>query len=201
MVILCLMAQQKGMVINMMDDDRIVELYWRRSEEAIGETASKYGKYLHSIAYRILTDTRDAEECVSDTYVDAWNAMPPRRPAILSTFLGKITRRISIDMWRKRNADKRGGGELPLVLEELEDCVSGTDSVIEEAERRELIRKIDTFLRTLPENERQVFLRRYWYFEPVSSIAKRFRFSESKTTSMLHRTRGKLRALLEKEGY
>ncbi len=184
-----------------MEDNQIVELYWQRSEDAIPETAEKYGKYLHSISYRVLSDTEDAEECVNDSYVDAWNAMPPHRPSILSTFLGKITRRISIDRWRKKNAEKRGGGEITLALDELEECVSGSGSVEDEAERRELRAALNGFLLTLGESERKVFLCRYWYLEPVPVIAKRFAFSESKVTSMLHRTRGKLRTLLEKEGY
>ena len=184
-----------------MEDNQIVELYWQRSEDAIPETAEKYGKYLHSISYRVLSDTEDAEECVNDSYVDAWNAMPPHRPSILSTFLGKITRRISIDRWRKKNAEKRGGGEITLALDELEECVSGEGSVEDEAERRELTTMIDRFLLAIPDTERRVFLCRYWYLEPVPVIAKRFAFSESKVTSMLHRTRGKLRTLLEKEGY
>ena len=184
-----------------MEDNRIIDLYWQRNEDAILETASKYGKYLHSIAYQVLSNTQDAEECVNDTYIDAWNTMPPHRPSILSTFLGKITRRISIDLWRKYSAEKRGGGEVALALDELEDCVSGNGSVEEESERRELTRKINEFLLALPVTERQVFLCRYWYMDSVSSIAKQFDYSESKITSMLHRTRAKLRVLLEKEGY
>lgn len=183
-----------------MEDDRIIDLYWNRSEEAISETALKYGKYLYSIAYQVLSNGQDAEECVNDTYYDAWNTIPPHRPSILSTFLGKFTRRISIDLWRKNNAEKRGNSEIILVLDELEDCVSGSGSVEEESERRELTRKINDFLRALPDTERQVFLCRYWYMDSIASIAKQFSFSESKTTSMLHRTRTKLRALLEKEG-
>ena len=111
-----------------MEDNILVELYWARSEDAISETSTKYGKYCYTIAYHILANPEDAEESVNDTYLDAWNAMPPHRPAVLSTFLGKITRRISIDKWRRRTADKRGGGEIPLVLDELADFVpSGHD--------------------------------------------------------------------------
>lgn len=184
-----------------MEDSCIVDLYWQRNEDAISETARKYGKYLHSIAYQVLSNIQDAEECVNDTYSDAWNTIPPHRPSVLSTFLGKITRRISIDLWRKYSAEKRGSGEIALALDELEDCVSGNGSVEEESERRELTRKINEFLFALPITERQVFLCRYWYMDSIASIAKRFGFSESKVTSMLHRTRAKLRVLLEKEGY
>ena len=184
-----------------MEDNNIVELFWSRSESAIAETELKYGKYLHSISYRILTDTEDARECVNDTYNDAWQSMPPHRPLVLSTFLGKITRRISIDRWRMRNAQKRGSGEIVLVLDELEDCVSGSDSVEGEMERRELAELLNSFLGTLADTERRVFLCRYWYMDSIQTIAKKFGFSQSKVTSMLHRTRGKLRTMLEKEGY
>ena len=184
-----------------MDDERIVALYWSRSEAAITETASKYGGYLNSISYNILVNREDAQECVNDTYNDAWNSMPPHRPSILSTFLGKITRRISIDRWRKLNAEKRGGGELTLALDELEDCVSGSGSVEDEIQRRELAKLFNDFLNTLPATERRVFLCRYWYMDSIQSIALQFGFSKSKVASMLHRTRAKLRTVLEKEGY
>lgn len=184
-----------------MDDDRIIELYWKRSENDISETATKYGSYLNSISYNILVNREDAQECVNDTYHDAWNSMPPHRPSILSTFLGKITRRISIDRWRRLNAEKRGGGELTLALDELEDCVSGSGSVEDEIKRRELAKLFNDFLNTLPVTERRVFLCRYWYMDSIQSIAQQFGFSQSKVASMLNRTRGKLRAQLVKEGY
>ena len=185
----------------MMEDARIIDLYWQRDESAISETAAKYGKYLHSISYGILRNEEDAEECVSDTYAGAWQAMPPHRPSVLSAFLGKITRRISISLWRKRSAEKRGGGETALALDELEECVSGEGNAESEAERRELREKLNAFLRALPPTERQVFLRRYWYMDPVADIAGRFACSESRIRSMLYRTRKKLRAMLEEEGY
>lgn len=184
-----------------MDDERIVALYWSRSETAITVTASKYGSYLNNISYNILVNREDAQECVNDTYHDAWNSMPPHRPSILSTFLGKITRRISIDRWRKLNAEKRGGGELTLALDELEDCVSGSGSVEDEIQRRELAKLFNDFLNTLPATERRVFLCRYWYMDSIQTIAKQFGFSQTKVASMLHRTRAKLRTVLEKEGY
>ena len=184
-----------------MDDESIVALYWSRAEAAITETALKYENYLTGIARNILSDREDVRECVNDTYHAAWNSMPPHRPSLLSTFLGKITRRISIDRWRRQNAEKRGGGQLPLALEELEDCVSGSGGVEDEVERRELAELFNDFLNTLPVTERRVFLCRYWYMDPVQSIARQFGFSRSKVTSMLYRTRAKLRAVLEKEGY
>ena len=184
-----------------MDDELIVKLYWDRSEHAISETSRKYGAYCHSIAYSILQSREDAEESVNDTYMDAWNAMPPHRPSILATFLGKITRRISIDRWRSLNRIKRGGGEVTLALEELEQCIAGSQSPEREIEKKELAQAINRFLDKLPILERRVFLSRYWYMESIQQIAARFRFSQSKVTSMLFRTRNKLRRLLEKEGY
>ena len=184
-----------------MEDNRIIDLYWERNERAISETTEKYGKYLHSISYQILQNAEDAKECVNDTYNDAWQSMPPHRPSILSTFLGKITRRISIDLWRKYSAEKRGGGVTALALDELEECVSGTGDIMAEVERLELQKKLNDFLLALPQTERQVFICRYWYMDAVSDIAKQFAFSESKIKSMLYRTRNKLRTMLEKEGY
>lgn len=186
---------------NQASDDYIVELYLQRSESAIRETAEKYGYYCHSIAYNILMNREDAEESVNDTWLDAWRSIPPHKPTVLSTFLGKITRRISIDRWRKKQADKRGGGEMNLVLDELADCISTADDVEAEIEQHEMARIIREFLDTLPAAERRVFLRRYWYMDSVAVIAASFGFSESKTASMLHRTRIKLRAKLESEEY
>lgn len=184
-----------------MDDKKIVELYWSRSEQAISETQSKYGSYCYSIAYNILGNNEDAEESVNDTYNDAWNSIPPHRPSILSTFLGKITRCISIDKWRNYNAKKRGGGELPLVISELQDCISDEGTVEREFEKQHLSDIINTFVKSLPETEQKVFLCRYWYMDSIASICKQFNFSESKVKSMLFRTREKLRVVLEKEGF
>ena len=184
-----------------MDDQKIIDLYWSRSETAITETDQKYGKYCYSIAYNILTNNEDAEESVSDTYMAAWKAMPPKRPSILATFLGKITRHLSIDRWRSRNRYKRGGGEIVLALEELEQCVAGSHDVESEIEKKELVRSINRFLETLPVAERRVFLARYWYMDSIQDIASHWGFSQSKVMSMLFRTRNKLRRQLEKEGY
>lgn len=184
-----------------MDDQIIVNLYFQRSEKAITETAAKYGNYCYSIAFNILNNNEDAEESVNDTYNDAWNSIPPHRPSILATFLGKITRRISIDRWRKQNAVKRGGGEIPLVLDELQDCIANVTSVEEEYEKQHLSDVINTFVKSLPETEQKVFLCRYWYVDSISAISKQFGFSESKVKSMLFRTREKLRLVLIKEGF
>lgn len=183
-----------------MEDEHIVELYWARSENAISETSVKYGKYCYAIAYHILLSAEDAEESVNDTYLNAWNSMPPHRPTVLSAFLGKITRRISIDRWRMHNAKKRGGGETTLVLDELEECVSSGHDVEREIEEREIIRVLDAFLGKLSQNERDVFMCRYFFVMPVSEICEKFGFGQSKVKSMLSRTRKKLWADLEKEG-
>ena len=183
-----------------MNDKNIVDLYFNRDEEAITQTDKKYGRYCYSIAYNILMSREDAEESVSDTYMTAWRAIPPRRPSVLSTFLGKITRHISIDRWRERSAYKRGGGEVTLVLEELKDCVAGLQNVEMEYERKELIRAYVKFLDMLPDTERRVFLCRYWYVDSVEAIAEKFGFSQSKVKTMLYRTRAKLRKQLAEEG-
>lgn len=184
-----------------MNDKNIVDLYFNRDEEAITQTDKKYGRYCYSIAYNILTNKEDAEESVSDTYMTAWRAIPPRRPSVLSTFLGKITRHISIDRWRERSAYKRGGGEVTLALEELKDCVAGLQNVEMEYERKELIRAYVKFLDTLPITERRVFLCRYWYVDSVEAIAEKFGFSQSKVKTMLYRTRKKFRKTLWEEGF
>ena len=184
-----------------MNDKNIVDLYFNRDEEAIAQTDKKYGRYCYSIAYNILTNKEDAEESVSDTYMTAWRAIPPRRPSVLSTFLGKITRHISIDRWRERSAYKRGGGEVTLALEELEDCVAGLQNVEMEYERKELIRAYVKFLDALPVTERRVFLCRYWYVDSVDTIAEKFGFSQSKVKTMLYRTRKKLHKTLWEEGF
>ena len=182
-----------------MDDEKILDFYWNRSETAITETDRKYGKYCYSIAYNILTNNEDAEESVSDTYMAAWKSMPPKRPSILATFLGKITRHMSINRWRSRNRYKRGGGEIVLALEELEDCVADNQTLEKTYERKQLALICNRFLESLPETERQVFLCRYWYLDSISVIASYYGFSESKVTSMLHRSRKKLGAVLKKE--
>ncbi len=183
-----------------MDDRSIVELYWDRKEQAIKETQRKYGSYCYSIAYQILHNREDADESVNDTYLGAWNSMPPHRPGHLGTFLGKITRNLSLKKWRSKTAAKRGGGLVELTLEELGDCIPSARNVEEEIEVRELAKVIDAFLRQLPEEDRHLFLCRYWYFESVKDLSRRFGFGESKVKMRLLRTRQKLADYLEQEG-
>ena len=184
-----------------MEDTHIVDLYWARSETAIAETSAKYGSYCYSIAYNILANAEDADESVNDTYLNAWNSMPPHRPAILSTFLGKITRRVSIDKWRGRTAEKRGSGEIMLVLDELSDCVPSSQNVEHEFEAAELAKVINDFVMSLPPMDRRVFICRYWYLDPISAISQQFGFSQSKVKMMLYRQRQRLLSHLEREAY
>ena len=183
-----------------MEDQGIIALFFARSEQAIEETDKKYGGYCYSIAYNILGSREDSEESVSDTYMTAWKTIPPRRPSYLNAFLAKITRHISIDRWRKRNAKKRGGEEIILALEELGDCVDGS-TVETEMARKELTALLNRFLSSLSETERNIFLSRYWYLDSVPSISEASGFTQSKVTSMLHRLRGRLRKTLSEEGY
>ena len=184
-----------------MDDKSIVALFWERSEQAIVETDRKYGDYCYSIAYHALANNEDAEESVNDTYMAAWNQLPPHRPSVLATFLGKITRCISINRWKARSAAKRGGGQIILTLEELNDCIDGSQNVEASFDEHELAGCLNLFLDSLAKNERDIFLRRYWLFDSIADIAQSYGFTQSKVTSMLYRIRGKLRQQLEKEGF
>ena len=184
-----------------MDNDALVALYWARSERAIAESEAQYGAYCRSIARRILENREDAEEAVNDTWIGAWQSIPPSRPECLMTYLGKLTRRIALSRLRERNAKKRGSGAVALALHELDDCIPAGQDSESGVVLRELSERIDRFLLTLPETERCVFLCRYWYLDSVSDVSARFGFSQSKVKSMLQRTRDKLRAQLQKEGY
>lgn len=183
-----------------MEDKAIIDLYFARSERAITETSRKYGSFCYSIAYNILSNREDSEESVNDTFLAAWNNIPPRHPAVLGSFLGKMTRYISLNRWKRDRAQKRGGGSVELALEELEGCLSAGDETVGAYTRKEITRCVNRVLEGLPQTERQVFLCRYWYLDPVETICRNFGFSESKVKSMLHRTRRKLRRVLEEEG-
>jgi RNA polymerase sigma-70 factor (ECF subfamily) len=183
------------------DDQNIVQLYWDRDEQAIPATADKYGNYCSAIARNILGNREDAEECVNDTYLNAWNAMPPHRPSVLSTFLGKITRNLSFNRYKHDTADKRGGGETTAVLDELLEIVSDTDSVEEEIHRKELVKAIDTFLGMLSAEKRGIFVRRYWYFDSISAIASSFGMTENSVSVNLNRMRMKLHDYLLERGF
>ena len=184
-----------------MDDIKIVQLYWERDQNAITETEIKYGNYCTSIAINILGNNEDAEECVNDTYMNAWNSMPPHRPTMLSTFLGKITRNLSFNRYKHNNADKRGGSEISAVLDELSECVSGNSNVEQEIEYKELVKAIDSFLDTLSPEKRSIFVCRYWYTDSISEIAKQFHMRENTVSMTLNRIRLKLKNYLIDGGY
>lgn len=183
-----------------MEDKEIIDLYLDRDEAAISATEKKYGNYCYSVAYNILYNKEDAEESVNDTYLGAWNSIPPHKPDVLSSFLGKITRYVSLKRYRDKHAQKRGGGELSLAYEELADCFPANHDVAADLETKEIALYINDFLSVLPATERHIFICRYWYFDSIASISRQFGFRETKIKSMLFRTRTKLRNKLIKEG-
>lgn len=182
-----------------MKDIDIIELYWERKEEAITATADKYGSYCHTISYNILHNREDAEECVNDTWLGAWKSIPPQRPDRLSTYLGKITRNLSLNCFKRYNTEKRGQGQAELVLSELEDCIPSKTGVEESVEEAVLVESINQFLYAQPRQKRNIFIRRYWYLYSIRDIAQGYGMSESKVTSMLFRMRNELKIHLEKE--
>lgn len=183
------------------DDSKIIQLYWDRNELAIPATSEKYGNYCSSIARNILGSAEDAEECVNDTYWNAWNSMPPNRPVILSAFLGKITRNLSFNKYKQISADKRGGGELAVVLDELSEVISGGDDVQQSLDHKELTAAINAFLGTLSAEKRSIFICRYWYADSVSAIANRYGLREGTVSMTLHRLREKLKRYLTERGF
>ena len=184
-----------------MEDEKIVALDWDRNETAISETQTKYDRYLTKIAYNILNDTEDSRESVNDTYLAAWNSMPPHRPSVLSTYLAKITRRLSIDVFRRRNREKRKGSEYAVSLSELEDCVSGGNTTEETVNRKLLADAIGIYLRLQPEEVRNAFIGRYYFLDPLKEVAAYCGMTESKAKSLLYRTRLGLKEYLIKEGF
>lgn len=184
-----------------MQDKMIVELYWKRDEGAIAETEKKYDRYLNTIAFNILSDTQDSRESVNDTYLAAWNSIPPHRPSVLSTYLGKLTRRISIDLFRRRNTEKRRASEYSLSLDELGETLSSLESPENDLEAELLGKAISDFLRTLSKDARDLFVIRYYHLDSLKAAAKHLGMSESKAKSILFRTRSALREYLIKEGF
>ena len=184
-----------------MEDREIVGLFLARSEDALAESRRKYGALCRSVALGVLGNAEDAEEAVSDALLRAWNSIPPNEPDALDAYLAKLTRRAAVDRLRHDRAGRRWGGEAALALEELRDAVPGGGSAEEALEASELAAVIARFLRAQPETASKVFLRRYWYVEPVSEIAASLGWSESRVKSLLFRTRKSLRRHLEKEGY
>lgn len=184
-----------------MEDTQIVALYKQRDESAIKNTEEKYGRYLLKIAMNILADFEDSKESVNDTYLKAWNSIPPHLPRVLSTFLGKITRQTSIDIYRKRTSQKRQGTQYALSLAELEECIPAGGGPEQEFDENLLAETINNFLRSLPEDTCHLFIGRYYFADPLREVATYCNMSESKAKSLLHRTRLHLKEHLEKEGY
>lgn len=184
-----------------MDDNGIIQLYWDRNDQAIRATSEKYGHYCKAIAKNILNNEEDAEECVNDTYLNAWNSMPTHWPEQLATFLGKITRNLSFNKYKHNHAEKRGSGEIVLVLDELIDCVSDTDNVEQIIDRQELIKAINSFVRSLSTEKRNIFVRRYWYADSVSEIAKDYGMLQGSVSKTLERTRKQLKTYLMERGF
>lgn len=184
-----------------MQDDQIVALYWRREQAALKETEDKYGRYLTKIAYNILADLEDSKESVNDTYLHAWNSIPPQKPCVLSTYLAKITRRVSIDMIRRRGRAKRPPSEYVQSLSELSDCVTDGQNVEQEMDVKQLAIAINKFLRGLSAEARNAFIGRYYYLDPLREVARYCGMSESKAKSLLYRTRCNLKDHLQEEGF
>ena len=183
-----------------MEDSKIIELYYARDERAIDETKSKYHGYLKTVSGNILKDSEDVAECVSDTYLGAWNAIPPARPNIFRAFLAKIARNLSLKKFRSLTAEKRGGSEVAASFDELSDSIADNKSIDESLEIKELERLIDIFLTGRNANDRKLFVCRYWYMDSIVDIAERFGYTESKVKMSLKRTRDDLRAYLEEKG-
>lgn len=183
-----------------MEDKQIIELFWQRSESAIAAVAEKYGSYCSKIAENILNRKEDAEECVNDTWMSAWENIPPDSPNCLGAYLGRITRNLSLNRAKYYAAEKRGRGQRELVLSELEGCLPAGKGIEQEMDERFLTEAIQRYLLSLPADRRNIFIRRYWYMMPVKDIAKTYGISESKTVTLLFRMRKALKTYLEKEG-
>ncbi len=184
-----------------MDDRTIIRLYWNRDEQAIPATAEKYGRYCGAIAKNIVGSMEDAEECVNDTYLQAWNSIPPHAPELLSAFLGKITRNLALNRYKHNTADKRGGGVVSAVLDELSELVSDAEDVGDALYEKELISAVNAFLGTLSQEKRRIFVSRYWYADSIADIASRFGKKEGAVSMTLNRLRRRLRDYLSERGF
>ncbi len=180
-----------------MEDAQIVELYWSRNQSAINESSAKYGQMLKRISHSILSNYEDCEECVNDAYIKAWDTMPPQKPVSLAAYLGRITRNISINRWHKTHAKKRGGYNE--ILTELSDCIPSPETVEAELETKELTRIITAWLYSLPQDDRVLFLRRYWFGDSIGRLAAESLTTPNKLAGRMYRLREKLKSELEKE--
>lgn len=183
-----------------MDDEKILDLYWARSETAISETEKKYGRYCYSIARQILGDEEDVKEVLNDTYLKMWNTIPPQRPSLLKSYAGMISRQLALNFYEKQHTQKRGG-QVSLVLNELEECIPDKNSSTDIVDAMALTDVLNRFLWSLPQRTRNIFIRRYWYMSSIAEIAADFSMKESNVTMHLLRTRKKLEKFLIKEGF
>ena len=182
-----------------MEDVEIIELYWQRNEQAIAETAQKYGAFCHSIAKNILSIDEDAEECVNDAFHQAWNAIPPQRPVRFRAWLGKTVRNLALNLWNKNHAQKRYAG-MTLLLTELEDCIPAPQTVEREIEEKELTGLLERWLRSMDREDQVLFVRRYWNGMALKELAKEQTVSPGKLAQRMYRLRLSLKAALEEEG-
>jgi len=183
-----------------MDDQAIVQKIWDRDEDGVADAKKRYEDYCIYIAFNVLHDRQDSEECFNDALLAAWRSIPPHRPENLKAYLGKLVREIAISRWRKNSRQKRIPSEITQSLDEIAEIVSGGD-LDAELEEAELSRQISKFLSSVSETKRNVFIRRYWYYDSVESICKRYGFGKSKVLMMLKRTRDDLARHLKKEGF
>lgn len=181
-----------------MDDKRIVELFWERSENAIAETDKKYGRYILYIASNVLSDDEDAREVQNDTYLRTWNSLPPERPANLRSYVGTICRNLSLDRYRRKRAEKRGGC-IEVAIDELSECIPDTREC-DEAESERIADALNRFISGLNVKQRRIFVQRYWYMCSIEQIAREHSMNQNTVTTVLYRTREKLKTFLEKEG-
>lgn len=183
-----------------MEDDKIIELYWKRSEAAVEETYKKYSSYCNSISFNILQNKEDAEECVNDAFKKAWDSIPPNRPQCLRAFLGKIVRNLSLNRLKSYRVEKRGSGRVNLALSELDECIPDKFSMETALSEKQLTQAINSFLKELPPKKRCVFVSRYWYMRPIKDIAKQYNMGVGMVKTTLFRLRKQLKVYLEKEG-
>ncbi len=184
-----------------MSDESIIEMYWRRDEQAIHETDVKYKKFLFAVAYNILHNTGDSEECLNDTYMGVWNSIPPTRPKMFQAYLAAIMRRIAVDCYKSRNRQKRVVSELSVSLTEVEDFITSKDDVCSEIEAKELGRVISEYVRALSQRQMYIFISRYYFVRPIKEISRLLSCSESTVNKEIVSIKKGLKEKLEKEGY
>ena len=195
------MKDSKIVTFGKCSDAQIIDFYWNRDARAISASMNRYGAYCFTIANGILDNTQDAEECVNDTWLRAWNAIPPTRPNVLKVFFAKITRHLSFDKYKAEKALKRGGGNIQLVLDELAECIADESDVEGQVDAKELGEAINRFVASLSEREQKLFVRRYFFSEPIRMIADRYNMNENSVHVTLSRIRKRLRSHLSREGY